>query len=326
MMATQKSLILKAVGLAFAFVIIELIAAAQTPRVAPTLPDEYMKVDNSGVLVPAESQPSDRSKQNSPKQIKFGGINVSGSLRLRAENWGWFETPNFDDSYRFGAAQLRVSLWQQRRNFDWLIEGEFPALISLPQRAVAPAPQGQLGLGASYLAANRSQDASAVLKQGFVRIKGIAGDKRSSLRVGRFEFSEGAEMAPANATLATLKRDHIAQRLVGPFSFSHVGRSFDAVHYVRNTKSSNITFVGGRVVEGVFQLRGLRELDVDFWYGAYTKPLPGKRFESEFRLFTLHYHDGRPALKTDNRTEASRLADTRNIRINTIGGHYIAAE
>ena len=158
-----------------------------------------------------------------------------------------------------------------------------------------------------------------------MRAKGVFGDQRSSVRVGRFEFVEGAETTPADATLAALKRDRLAHRLVGNFGFSHVGRSFDAVQYVRANKSSNLTFVGGRAVEGVFQLRATKELDVDFWYGAYTKPLRAKRVESEFRLFGLHYHDGRGALKTDNRSAAARRADAENIRVNTVGGHYIAA-
>ncbi|HVF11138.1 MAG TPA: alginate export family protein, partial [Abditibacteriaceae bacterium] len=186
-------------------------------------------------------------------------------------------------------------------------------------------PQGQLGLGASYFAANRRQDGSAILKQAFVRFKGFAGDKPSSLRVGRFEFADGTEVVPADATLATLKRDHIAHRLIGPFTFTHVGRSFDGLHYVRNTKAYNLTFVGARPTEGVFQLRGNKELDVDFYYGALTKPLPGKHAQSEARAFALHYHDGRGALKTDNRPLPLRRADARNIRLTMIGGHYISA-
>lgn len=260
-----------------------------------------------------------------PKQLRLGKVNVGGSLRLRAESYGWFETPGYQDAYTFGAAQLRVSLGQQRERWDWLVEGEFPALFNLPGRAVAPAPRGQLGLGATYFAANGGQDASAVLKQAYVRAKGVFGDSRSSLKVGRFEFAEGAETTPKDATLAALKRERLAHRLVGNFGFTHVGRSFDAVQYVRDNSSSNLTLVGGRAVEGVFQLRALKQLDVDFWYGAYTKPLRAARVESEFRLFGLHYHDGRGALKTDNRAAAARRADAENIRVNTIGGHYIAA-
>ncbi len=69
----------------------------------------------------------------------------------------------------------------------------------------------------------------------------------------------------------------------------------------------------------------MKELDVDFWYGAYTKPVAGKRAASEFRLLALHYHDGRGALKTDNRSLALRRADNENIRLTTLGGNYVAA-
>jgi hypothetical protein len=163
-------------------------------------------------------------------------VNLNGSLRLRVENHGWFKAPNFEDEYTFGAAVLRLALSQQREKFDWHVEGQFPALINLPERAVAPAPQGQLGLGGSYFAASNRQDASAVLKQAFVRVKGVFGDKASSLRVGRFEFADGAETTPADATLAALKRDHIAQRLVGSFG-SHTSAAASTPSTTRATPS-----------------------------------------------------------------------------------------
>ena len=279
----------------------------------------------------AESKPTTANKPKpaaspqTPKQLKIGKVNFSGSLRLRLENYAWFETPGFTDDYTFGAAVLRLSLGQQKEKVDWLVEGEFPVLLNLPERAIAPAPQGQLGLGGSYFAANGRQDASAVLKQAYVRLKTLFGDKSSSLRFGRFEFADGTETTPQNPTLAALKRDHIAHRLIGHFGFTHIGRSFDAIQFVRSTNKSNFTFVGGRPTEGVFQLRSLKELDVDFWYGAFTKPITTQKVSSEFRVLALHYHDGRGALKTDNRSTALRRADTGNIRITTVGGNYIAA-
>lgn len=179
--------------------------------------------------------------------------------------------------------------------------------------------------GRRVFAASGRRDGSAILKQAFVRAKSVFGDPASSLRVGRFEFADGTETAPADPTLAALKRDHVAHRLLGNFGWSHVGRSFDAAQYVRSTKSGNLTIVGGRAVEGVFQLRATKELDVDFWYGAFTKPLAGKTVNAEFRLLGLHYHDGRGAPKTDNRAAALRRADAENIRITTVGGNYVAA-
>ncbi len=260
---------------------------------------------------------------SSPKPIKLGGLTLSGSLRLRFESWDWFESAAAENSYNFGAATLRLSLGQQLDKFEWQVEGAFPVLIGLPDNAIAPAPQGQLGLGATYFAANGRQDGSAFIKQAFIRFKGIGNDKASSLKLGRFEFNDGTEITPTDASLATIKRDHIAQRLIGTFGFTHVGRSFDGVHFSRNAKAGNFTFVGVRPTEGVFQLRGWNQLDVDFYYGSFNKDIKAKTSESDFRLFALHYHDGRRVLKLDNRPLALRSADNEKIRLTTVGGHYI---
>jgi hypothetical protein len=311
-----------------AFIIIATLAclnvnAQTTASSAPAMADNKPKADK---VDEKDAGPATKtSSAQGPKQLKIGGVNFQGSLRLRVENYGWFETPGYEDSYTFGAAVLRLGLGQQKEKYDWQVEGEFPLLINLPEKAIAPAPQGQLGIGASYFAANGHQDASAILKQAYVRFKNLFGGKANSLRVGRFEFVDGMETTPSDATLATLKRDQIAHRLLGNFGFTHVGRSFDAVQFVHNAKTGNFTFVGGRPTEGVFQLRGMKELDVDFWYGAYTKPFASKKVSSEFRALALHYHDGRGSLKTDNRTLALRRADTENIRLTTVGGNYVAA-
>lgn len=282
------------------------------PAGAPTSPQ--------AALTTPKPAPSPASKP-----IKIGGVTFSGSLRARVESWDWFETPAADGNYTFGALLLRLALGQQKEKLDWQIEGAFPLLINLPTNAIAPAPQGQLGLGASYFAASGRQDAAAILKQAFVRFKGLGGDGPSSLKIGRFEFGDGAEVAPADATLAILKRDHLANRLVGTFAFSHVQRSFDGVQYVRNTQTANFTFLAARPTEGVFQLSGNKELNADFYYGAFTKPLPGKRAMSEAQAFVLHYHDGRRVLKTDNRPQAIRQADNDKLRLTSFGGHFISA-
>lgn len=264
---------------------------------------------------------SSKSSAPAPKSIRIGGLTLSGSLRGRAENWGWFETPAGRSDYTFGALVLRLSLGQKKDHFEWLVEGMSPWLIHLPTNAVLPAPQGQLGLGGSYFVANSAQDGSAVFRQGYVRFLGIFGDAASSLRLGRFEFSDGAEVKPADASLALLKRDRIAQRLIGPFGFTHIGRGFDGIQYVRGGKTNNLTLLAARPTEGVFQLRSLYELDVDLYYGAFTRQFPGRTSKGEARLFALHHHDGRNIVKTDNRPQAVRASDHRNLRLTTIGGH-----
>lgn len=260
-----------------------------------------------------------------PAPLKVGGLTVSGSLRTRFESWDWFDSDRADDSYNFGALTLRVAIGQTKEKFEWQIEGAAPVFFNLPERSIAPAPQGQLGLGASYFAASGRRDASGVLKQGFVRFKGLFGHAPSSLKLGRFEFNDGTETTPADATLAALKANRIAQRLIGTFGFTHIGRSFDGAQYVHNAKSSNFTLLAARPTAGVFDLAANRELDVDFYYGALTRPLKFKTGESEYRVFALHYHDGRRVVKTDNRAAALRNADFDNLRLTTFGGHFIGA-
>ncbi|MDX2045106.1 MAG: alginate export family protein [Acidobacteriota bacterium] len=274
--------------------------------------------------VPPTPSPTPAAKPApAPAPIKLGKVTLSGSLRLRMESWDWFESNTAENNYNFGAATLRVALSQQLEKFEWQVEAAAPVFIGLPNNAIAPAPQGQLGLGAAYYAANGRQDGSIFIKQGFIRFKGLGGDKASSLKLGRFEFSDGLETTPTDASLAVIKRDHISQRLIGPFGFTHVGRSFDGVHFFRNAKVGNFTFVGARPTEGVFQLRGWNQLDVDFYYGSFNKGFKTKTSESDMRLFALHYHDGRRVLKTDNRPAAVRAADVEKIRLTTVGGHYI---
>lgn len=266
-----------------------------------------------------------QTQEPKPQSLNIGGLTISGSLRGRAENWSWFDSPPGHSDYTFGALVLRLSMSQKRERFDWLIEGLSPWLINLPTQAILSTPQGQLGLGATYYAANHNQDGSAIFRQGYVRFKGIFGDSQSSFRFGRFEFSDGAEFKPSDSTLATLKNDRIQQRLIGPFGFSHVGRGFDGIHFDRTSELNNFTFFAARPVEGAYQLRSLHELDADLYYGAFTRQLPSKRAPSEARFFVLHYHDGRPVLKTDSRPQSVRAADHQNIRVTTLGGHYIAA-
>src|SRR5689334_6781497 len=147
--------------------------------------------------------------------FKFGGITLTGSFRTRAEVWDWFQADSGDNAYAYSGNILRVGLTQSRERFDWTAEFAAPFLLGLPSNPFGPGAQGQLGLGANYSAANdRSQNAAMLFpKQLFFRWKQSGGGKSHSFRAGRFEFNDGSEMTPKNATLAALKRDRISQRL-----------------------------------------------------------------------------------------------------------------
>jgi Alginate export len=274
------------------------------------------------VLIASVSMPIEAQTQ-SYKPITFGGVRFSGSLRMRPETWDWFDTSAAEPNYTYFASLLKLNFSQERERWDWQLEFAQPLLLNLPENSVAPAPQGQLGLGATYFVSNGSSaTAGLFLKQGFVRWKGIFGDKPSSLRVGRFEVVDGSETTPKDATLASLKRERIAHRLIGTFVFSHVGRSFDGAQYVRGVPSSNFTLLAGRATRGVFRVNGWGDIDTDIAYAALTHAV-GKNSPGEWRIFGLGYHDGRRFLKVDNRTSAAIGADQHNIRIATLGGNYL---
>jgi hypothetical protein len=260
--------------------------------------------------------------QTAPEPIKIGSVTVSGSVRERVEFWDWFQGAGEND-YAYSGFIGRLSFSQSTSKYDWQFELAAPILLGLPENAIAPGAQGQMGLGASYYAANdRNQNAGMVFpKQGFIRLKF---PEAQSLRLGRFEFIDGSEVAPKNGALAALKRDRIAHRLLGNFGFSHVGRSFDGAQYTIAGSKLNFTALAARPTRGVFQVDGWGDLKTNIYYGALTGQLPGKTNAGEWRIFGLGYSDFRDGvLKTDNRPSAVRAADTGHIDIGTFGGHYI---
>ncbi len=239
------------------------------------------------------------------------------------EGWDWFEGSSGDSNYAFPHSLLRVAVGQETEKIDWQVEVAQDMILALPNSAVVAAPQGQLGLGGTYYVANgnRSNNVNAFAKQAYIRFKGLG---RGSLRLGRFEYLDGTEIKPKDATLATLVQTRIAQRLIGNFGWSAVGRSYDGAQFVYNFGNKNFTFVGGRPTRGVYQTDGMGDLDVDLYYGAFTVPVQTKHGTGELRLFGLGYIDHRTlVLKTDNRPQAARAADHGRIQIGTYGADYL---
>lgn len=255
-------------------------------------------------------------------RAKKAKVQFQGSLRTRLEAWDWFGT---SDPYALSGSILRFSLSQQFERLDWQLEMAAPVLLNLPAGAVQPAPAGLLGMGGNYYSANQSHRNAAMLfpKQAFVRLKGWNGHL---VRLGRFEFSDGSELTPKNATLGALKVSRINQRLIGPFGFTHVGRSFDGFHYTASKPGGTLTFIGAVPTRGVFQVDGWGWNSSAFGYFSFAKATGTAKSSGDLRLFGIYYHDWRQGvLKTDNRPVALRRADMANIGIYTWGGHYVHA-
>lgn len=259
-----------------------------------------------------------------PGSMKIGVLTVSGSVRFRAESWNWFEG-NADRTYAYPQYILRLSLSQKLKKFDWQVEAAQPSLFALPNNAVAAGAQGQFGFGAAYFVANnRHRNVGSVfIKQAFIRFHQLGGHEGFSVRAGRFEFIDGAEVTPNDPSLAWIKGQRIAHRLLGNFAFSNVGRSFDGIHLNLSGSRTDFTLAVMRPTRGVFQVDGWGEMDVDVVYAALTRQTAHKNGAGELRVFALGYHDGRRILKTDSRPQAIRATDSQKVRIGTFGAHYI---
>lgn len=254
---------------------------------------------------------------------KVGPLDVTVNWRFRIEAWDFFQPPTGQNAYAFEHSLLKVGIGQKREAFEWLIEGAADGIFDLPGSAVQPGRLGQLGLGGTYFAANGNvrNTASGFLKQAYL---GFKLPVKGHARLGRFTFLDGAEVRPKDKTLATLINTRIAQRLIGDFSFSSTQRSFDGVQLGLDAGNSNFTVFGARPTEGVYQMRGMDELDINLFYGAFNLPITTKNNAGELRVFAIGYMDDRAGVvKTDNRPLAVRTADKGQIRIGTYGLDYV---
>ncbi len=302
-------------------------AAAQTGAPAPAAP-------NTGGPPAAPAAPAAPSR---PQPVlkpfaQVGGFSFSGYLRSRVENYNFFEPiAGGDGQYTFSGHQLRLSALKASPKLDFQFDLQQQLLTNLPDDASFQPVNGMgapvggrvpLGQGGNYFAANGNQDGALNIKQAFVRVKNSFG-KGSAARLGRFEFSDGAETVQANPTLNFLKTQRLSQRLIGPFGFTHIGRAFDGAQLSLPVSGGNFTLVGARPTEGVFQLEANDNIDaVNFLYGAYTRP----QKTADARIFAMAYQDGREApksIKTDNRPFAARAADDEKIQVYTLGANYV---
>jgi hypothetical protein len=255
-----------------------------------------------------------------PPLLGQSSTTFSGSIRLRAESWRWFETPGAEDEYTFFGAIARAAATHRfSPRAEAQLELAAPVLAGLPEGAVAPATRGQLGFGGTYFAANDNDTsaASVFVKQAWVRF----GTARLALRAGRFELVDATEVTPSDPILAAVKRTRLAHRLIGNFGFTHVGRSFDGLHVTATPAAGwNVTGALVRPTAGAFTVEGGERLDdVGLAYAALTRTTA----TSDMRLFAVGYEDDRDVVKTDNRPAAVRAADMGEISIATLGGHYV---
>ncbi len=251
-------------------------------------------------------------------------LSLSANLRVRGEFWDWFEGSSGDNSYAYAATVAKFGLKWSDELFDLHVEAQNSSLMGLPDDASAPAPQAAFGLGTVYRAHNRrNNDSGIFLKQAHLTLKklGIPG---LTVKGGRHLIAEGAEVLSQDPTIDWVKRFRVSQRLIGPFGWSHVGRSYDGFTLSYTKDAYNLTVHGSHPTQAGFDLAGIKMIDdIDLLYTGFNITRPSFAKTSDARLFYIYYADGRGLRPTDNRPAAVRDADRQHIAIHTGGGHLI---
>ena len=239
--------------------------------------------------------------------MKLGDVTVTGIASLRALYvWDWFQAATGDNQYAYCGNLLAGEL---RRATQAVGIGT----PNSPLRSCSACPttprrrrrKARSGSAPTTTRRTRQQPIQRMVfaKQLYVRFKG-SGAKRSRLAAsGTLRVSTtAAELVPKNATLATLKRDRVSQRLIGDFGWSDVGRSFDGVHYLVIPNPPTISRLSAAIpTRGVFQTDGWGWNQVGFGYASFTHEWGSGNHAADTRFFVIDYDDWRHILKTDNR-------------------------
>ncbi len=272
---------------------------------------------------PTQPSPQKARAGSTPDKLTVGPLDISVTWRARIEMWDFFDGASGDGEYAYPHSLLRVGVGRSTPRVTWLVEVAQPTLLGLPDSAVGPSPLGQLGLGGTYYAANgaKTNTAGLFLKQGFVQFNRLGS---SSLKLGRFEFFDGTEAAVPDPVVARLVQARIAHRLISNFGFTVAQRSYDGALWRWTAGPNTVTGFFGRPTAGVFQVGGMKELDIEVYYGSYNRAVKAARGAGSLRMFAVGYADHRTSvLKTDNRPAWARAADHDPIAFTTTGADYV---
>lgn len=264
---------------------------------------------------------------------EWGGLRLTPlvSDRARVEVVDWFRPAagrahDGAQKYSFYANQLRFGGEVERSILQLVLEGQYTQLLGLPDDASLPPPEGNLGPGAVYFAHTRRHNQGEVfLKRGFLTLRNWAAAPGLTATVGRFEYADGAETMPKDPSLAWLKKARIAERLIGPFGYTHVTRSFDGMRLSWDELRWNLTGFAARPTQGGFEISANPELTEVAVAGlAMTVKEQAEILPIDARVYWLYYEDDRDrAVKVDNRPSARRLQDQKSIAIHTLGFHAL---
>ena len=233
--------------------------------------------------------------------------------------------------YDFLGNKFQAGVRVRRDPWEAFVQFQHTVLDNVP---VGPPPAGRpspVGPGGPYFAnTKRSFQEQGWLRQGWVRAEDLFGVKGAGIVVGRQLWRDGLEAPARDANLVWLKRHRIAERLVGPGDYTHIGRSFDGAQVHWDTDWLNVSGFGFQPTSGGFEISAGRPIEGIQLGGLSATLKDSPRFpSSDTRLFWIYYSDHRRftcddkapnngKCVVDNRPPEVRTGD---LRIHTIGAN-----
>jgi hypothetical protein len=236
------------------------------------------------------------------------------SDRVRGEFVDWFDSKTRESTYNFTANKFQLGLRVLHPHLESFIQFQDTFLTGLPKNGV--------GLGASYfLNTPETTQNRAFLRQGWARLK----YGPFYLQGGRQVYADSAQGPATHPALKWLQDFRLAQRLIGPFDFTHAGRSFDGGSLGMLTEEFELSGFAFLPTFAAFEIAGQSTITDIQLAGVALSLRDSKRFGPTLgRLFWTYYADGRKLLATDNRPLPVRQTTTqRDIRVHTIGASAV---
>jgi hypothetical protein len=247
-------------------------------------------------------------------------IRFEVSNRVRGEFWSFFETaptsPVPNSNYSFLGNKFQLGLRVTRDPFEFFAQ--------LQDSVIAPAPETAAGAGGQYwLNTRRETIHEPIFRQGWMRYRDVLGAKGLTTVLGRQLYRDGLEAPATDPTLLWLQRSRLAERLLGPFDYTHVGRSFDGGVLGYDHGPFNVTGFGFVPTAGGYEISANREIPNIYLGGLSVSAKESEDWPGTIgRFFWIYYNDHRPIVFLDNRPEPVRLADKGEAAsIHTIGAH-----
>lgn len=238
--------------------------------------------------------------------------------RIRGEFVDWFGDPIVngqvvpkESSYNFMGNKFQLGLG---------VKGDlFEAFAQFQDTVIANLPSNGVGVGSVYYANTpRTTQNGAFLRQGWLKLK----HDGFYVKGGRQLYSDQATGAATDKTLKWIQDYRLAQRLIGPFEYTHVGRSFDGGTLGYLTDDFELGGFAFIPTFGGFEINGMKNIPDINVAGATLNLRDSETIGNTIAQLSYYYYsDDRNLVVTDNRAQATRTRTRgQTLEIHTFGG------